>query len=265
MVYVSLIYNLTWFLFLFYFQTIIKALKDETTFANIESLFNSKVEKNLFNLRNQLNGDVQNMNDDAKLDHLSVDSTVNDEDIDGINENGLDSNDGELTNKFIETNNDDDGNDKINLDNSIEFGKVIPKSNQIDLYRKHMNEMSNKVCLLLATFEALSGRSKEAKILLDRVCADKSGASIKVWTNGLVKSACLSMSVDQDVASCLSKFVQAQTACPECPDVYLQRGQVYLLADQTNEALEDLNMAVKLSPDVSVARVGDDDDYYLFI
>ncbi|CAI2738649.1 unnamed protein product, partial [Dicrocoelium dendriticum] len=57
-----------------------------------------------------------------------------------------------------------------------------------------------------------------------------------------------------DFAACLYDFQTAQNTCPECPDVYLHRGQINLLADQLDEALHDLNTAVKLKPEFSIAQ-----------
>ncbi|CAL8081297.1 unnamed protein product [Calicophoron daubneyi] len=112
----------------------------------------------------------------------------------------------------------------------------------------------NKAVLLHATFLALAGRAAEAKQMFQAICAEGSGAETIVRVNALIKSACLSMSVDQDFAACLFDFQTAQSACAECPDVYLHRGQINLLADQLDEALHDLNMAVKLKPEFSIAQ-----------
>ncbi|OON13991.1 tetratricopeptide repeat protein, partial [Opisthorchis viverrini] len=112
----------------------------------------------------------------------------------------------------------------------------------------------NKAKLLHATYLALSGRAAEAKQQFQSVFAEGSGADTVVRVNALIKSACLSMSVDQDLAACLYDFQTAQSACPECPDVYLHRGQINLLADQLDEALHDLNTAVKLKPEFSIAQ-----------
>ncbi|KAA3679233.1 mitochondrial import receptor subunit TOM70 [Paragonimus westermani] len=112
----------------------------------------------------------------------------------------------------------------------------------------------NKAILLHATYLALTGQAVEAKQLFQTVFADGSGAETVVRVNALIKSACLSMSVDQDFAACLYEFQTAQNACPECPDVYLHRGQINLLADQLDEALHDLNTAVKLKPEFSIAQ-----------
>ncbi|KAF6776683.1 Mitochondrial import receptor subunit TOM70 [Paragonimus kellicotti] len=112
----------------------------------------------------------------------------------------------------------------------------------------------NKAILLHATYLALTGQAVEAKQLFQTVFADGSGADTVVRVNALIKSACLSMSVDQDFAACLYEFQTAQNVCPECPDVYLHRGQINLLADQLDEALHDLNTAVKLKPEFSIAQ-----------
>ncbi|THD21125.1 Mitochondrial import receptor subunit TOM70 [Fasciola hepatica] len=112
-----------------------------------------------------------------------------------------------------------------------------------------------KALLLNATYLALAGRAADARRLFQVVCAEDSGAELVVRVNSLIKSACLSMSVDQDFAACLYDFQNAQSACPECPDVYLHRGQINLLADQLDEALHDLNTAVKLKPEFSIAQI----------
>ncbi|KER18675.1 hypothetical protein T265_15899, partial [Opisthorchis viverrini] len=55
----------------------------------------------------------------------------------------------------------------------------------------------NKAKLLHATYLALSGRAAEAKQQFQSVFAEGSGADTVVRVNALIKSACLSMSVDQ--------------------------------------------------------------------
>ena len=49
-------------------------------------------------------------------------------------------------------------------------------------------------------------------------------------------------------------FKQAQTLCPDCPDVYLHRGQINLLSDNFDASEKDFNEAVKLKPEFSVAQ-----------
>ncbi|KAH8856357.1 Mitochondrial import receptor subunit tom70 [Schistosoma japonicum] len=120
--------------------------------------------------------------------------------------------------------------------------------------KAYIKEAYNQASLLHATYQALAGRSEEAKERFQNIGAPDSGASLVVRVNALIKSACLSMSVDQDVASCLYDFQRAQSAWSECPDIYLHRGQINLLADQLDEALHDLNTAVKLKPEFSVAQ-----------
>ncbi|VDN37765.1 unnamed protein product [Dibothriocephalus latus] len=73
--------------------------------------------------------------------------------------------------------------------------------------------------LIESTFKALSGFSEEAKTTFLAV-GEEMYASRRVRVNALIKAACLAMTVDQ-----------------------------------LDEALNDLNMAVKLQPDFSVALV----------
>lgn len=54
-----------------------------------------------------------------------------------------------------------------------------------------------KAVLLNATYLALAGRAADARRLFQIVCAEDSGAELMVRVNALIKSACLSMSVDQ--------------------------------------------------------------------
>ncbi|VDL96954.1 unnamed protein product [Schistocephalus solidus] len=110
----------------------------------------------------------------------------------------------------------------------------------------------SRALLIESTFKALSGFSEEAKTSFLAV-GEEMYASRRVRVNALIKAACLAMTVDQDLSACLYTFQQAQTVCPDCPDVYLHRGQINLLAEQLDEALNDLNMAVKLQSDFSVA------------
>lgn len=50
-------------------------------------------------------------------------------------------------------------------------------------------------------------------------------------------------------------FQQAQTLNPLCPDVYLHRGQINLLANNLDAAEKDLSEAMRLKPDFSVVQV----------
>ncbi|VDD81798.1 unnamed protein product [Mesocestoides corti] len=110
-----------------------------------------------------------------------------------------------------------------------------------------------RALLLDATYKALSGAAEEAKAQLLAV-GETMFAAPSVRVNALIKAACLFMTLEQDLSGCLYTFQQALTLCPDCPDVYLHRGQINLLADHIEDAQNDLNEAVKLKPDFSVAQ-----------
>lgn len=50
-------------------------------------------------------------------------------------------------------------------------------------------------------------------------------------------------------------FQQAQTLDPLCADVYLHRGQTYLLTGNLPAAEKDFSEAIRLKPSFSVAHV----------
>ncbi|CAH8623028.1 unnamed protein product [Schistosoma bovis] len=187
--------------------------------------------------------DVKNLiNSSSELDDSETISKSNDNLI-SPESNGHNENENELDSKenniVTTTSNNTDSLNKIKTNESIQV---------------YIKEVYNQISLLHATYQALAGRSEEAKERFQNIGMVDSGASLVVRVNALIKSACLSMSVDQDVAACLYDFQRAQNVWPECPDVYLHRGQINLLADQLDEALHDLNTAVKLKPEFSVAQ-----------
>ncbi|CAH8631438.1 unnamed protein product [Schistosoma haematobium] len=187
--------------------------------------------------------DVKNLiSSSSELDDSETISKSNDNLI-SPESNGHNGNENELDSKenniVTTTSNNTDSLNKIKTNESIQV---------------YIKEVYNQISLLHATYQALAGRSEEAKERFQNIGMVDSGASLVVRVNALIKSACLSMSVDQDVAACLYDFQRAQNVWPECPDVYLHRGQINLLADQLDEALHDLNTAVKLKPEFSVAQ-----------
>ncbi|CAH8614932.1 unnamed protein product [Schistosoma guineensis] len=197
-----------------------ESMLSDKSFADVKNLVNSSSEL-----------------DDSETISKSNDNLISPESNEhNGNENELDSKE----NNIVTT----------NSNNTDSFNKI--KTNEsIQVYIK---EVYNQISLLHATYQALAGRSEEAKERFQNIGMVDSGASLVVRVNALIKSACLSMSVDQDVAACLYDFQRAQNVWPECPDVYLHRGQINLLADQLDEALHDLNTAVKLKPEFSVAQ-----------
>ncbi|KAL5961081.1 Mitochondrial import receptor subunit TOM70 [Taenia solium] len=110
-----------------------------------------------------------------------------------------------------------------------------------------------RALLLEATFMALSGDAEEAKARFLSI-GEALFAHPTIRVNALIKAGALYMTIDKDISGCMYCFQQAQTLNPLCPDVYLHRGQINLLAENLEAAEKDLCEAVRLRPDFSVAQ-----------
>ncbi|KAL5105889.1 Mitochondrial import receptor subunit TOM70 [Taenia crassiceps] len=110
-----------------------------------------------------------------------------------------------------------------------------------------------RAILLDATFKALSGDAEEAKTRFLSI-GEAMFAHPTIRVNALIKAGALYMTIDKDLSGCMYCFQQAHTLSPLCPDVYLHRGQINLLADNLEAAEKDLCEAVRLIPDFSVAQ-----------
>ncbi|VDK22687.1 unnamed protein product [Taenia asiatica] len=110
-----------------------------------------------------------------------------------------------------------------------------------------------RALLLEATFMALSGDVEEAKARFLSI-GEALFAHPTIRVNALIKAGALYMTIDKDISGCMYCFQQAQTLNPLCPDVYLHRGQINLLAENLEAAEKDLCEAVRLRPDFSVAQ-----------
>ncbi|CDS43297.1 mitochondrial import receptor subunit tom70 [Echinococcus multilocularis] len=110
-----------------------------------------------------------------------------------------------------------------------------------------------RALLLDSTFKALSGDAEEAKSRFLSI-GETLFAHPTIRVNALIKAGALYMTIDKDLSGCMYCFQQAQTLSPDCPDVYLHRGQINLLAENLDAAEKDLCEAVRLRPDFSVAQ-----------
>ncbi|KAH9279487.1 Mitochondrial import receptor subunit TOM70 [Echinococcus granulosus] len=110
-----------------------------------------------------------------------------------------------------------------------------------------------RALLLDTTFKALSGDAEEAKSRFLSI-GETLFAHPTIRVNALIKAGALYMTIDKDLSGCMYCFQQAQTLSPDCPDVYLHRGQINLLAENLDAAEKDLCEAVRLRPDFSVAQ-----------
>lgn len=83
---------------------------------------------------------------------------------------------------------------------------------------------------------------------------DSPDASTDVKVNALIKRASLNVQNDQHQEG-FKDFGKAEKLDPSNPDVYHQRGQVYVLLEKLDEALADFNTAIELAPNMCSALV----------
>ncbi|XP_063959836.1 mitochondrial import receptor subunit TOM70-like isoform X1 [Lytechinus pictus] len=106
--------------------------------------------------------------------------------------------------------------------------------------------------LMRATFYLLKGQGTLARPDLDKVItlpeADK-----KLKANALIKRGSMHMQEGQQMEA-MTDFGQAATIDPDNADVYHHRGQLLLLLERVDKAVEDFQKCSSLSPDFALAH-----------
>uniref|UniRef100_H3CZ92 Mitochondrial import receptor subunit TOM70 n=1 Tax=Tetraodon nigroviridis TaxID=99883 RepID=H3CZ92_TETNG len=106
--------------------------------------------------------------------------------------------------------------------------------------------------LLRATFYLLIGNATAAQPDLDRVI-NMPDANVKLRANALIKRGSMYMQQQQPMLS-TQDFNMAAEIDPRNPDVYHHRGQLKILLDQVDEAVEDFDECIRLRPDSALAQ-----------
>lgn len=107
--------------------------------------------------------------------------------------------------------------------------------------------------LLRGTFYLILGSMVEASDDFTFV-VDSESASTDIKVNALIKRASLNVQNDQHQKG-FEDFEAAEKLDQKNPDVYHQRGQVYVLLDKLDEALADFTTAIELEPNMCSALV----------
>lgn len=117
------------------------------------------------------------------------------------------------------------------------------------------NETQHKfeALLLRGTFHLLTGSLAEALIDFDTIINNEE-APIAFRSNALIKRASLNVQSEQQQKG-FEDFYAAEKLDPTNADVYHQRGQVYVLLEKLEEALQDFRKAVQLAPKLCSAYV----------
>lgn len=112
--------------------------------------------------------------------------------------------------------------------------------------------------LLRATFYILSKKQKEAMQDLT-VLIDDPTVEPSIKSNALIKRASLHIQQctdpEKDPLLSFKDFESALDVDPQNPDVYFHRGQVFLLTEQIEKAVQDFNKSVELNPTFPTAYV----------
>ncbi|XP_025044244.1 mitochondrial import receptor subunit TOM70 isoform X1 [Pelodiscus sinensis] len=129
------------------------------------------------------------------------------------------------------------------------YDKIISESTkEIDVKGKYMAE----ALLLRATFYLLIGNANAAKPDLDQVISMED-ANVKLRANALIKRGSMYMQQQQPMLS-TQDFNMAADIDPQNADVYHHRGQLKILLDHVEEAVEDFDECIRLRPDSALAQ-----------
>uniref|UniRef100_A0A4W3K720 Mitochondrial import receptor subunit TOM70 n=1 Tax=Callorhinchus milii TaxID=7868 RepID=A0A4W3K720_CALMI len=129
------------------------------------------------------------------------------------------------------------------------YDKIISEcTKEIETKGKYMAEG----LLLRATFYLLIGNATAAKPDLDMVVSMED-ANVKLRANALIKRGSMFMQQQQPQMS-TQDFDMAASIDHHNADVYHHRGQLKILLDQVEEAVDDFDECIRLRPDSALAQ-----------
>ncbi|XP_006637995.1 mitochondrial import receptor subunit TOM70 [Lepisosteus oculatus] len=129
------------------------------------------------------------------------------------------------------------------------YDKIISEcTKEVESRGKHLAE----ALLLRATFYLLIGNAAAARPDLDQVI-NMEDANVKLRANALIKRGSMYMQQQQPQLS-TQDFNTAAEIDPPNADVYHHRGQLKILLDQVEEAVEDFDECIRLRPDSALAQ-----------
>ncbi|XP_013922523.1 PREDICTED: mitochondrial import receptor subunit TOM70 [Thamnophis sirtalis] len=129
------------------------------------------------------------------------------------------------------------------------YDKIISEcTKEIEAKGKYMAE----ALLLRATFYLLIGNANAANPDLNQVIVMED-ANVKLRANALIKRGSMYMQQQQPSLS-TQDFNMAADIDPQNADVYHHRGQLKILLDRVEEAVEDFDECIRLRPDSALAQ-----------
>lgn len=116
-------------------------------------------------------------------------------------------------------------------------------------------EYKMEAMLLRGTLYLLTAQFDEAASDLDTVI-EMELAHKKLRVNALIKRASLAMQTQPNTPEvCFEYFTKAEEIDPDNSDIYHHRGQVYILAERLEEAINDFEKACKLCPNSGIMEI----------
>ncbi|XP_067849240.1 mitochondrial import receptor subunit TOM70 [Heptranchias perlo] len=129
------------------------------------------------------------------------------------------------------------------------YDKIISEcTKEIETEGKYVAE----ALLLRATFYLLIGNATAAQPDLDMVVG-MDDANVKLRANALIKRGSMYMQQQQSQLS-TQDFNMAADIDPQNADVYHHRGQLKILLDHVEEAVDDFDECIRLRPDSALAQ-----------
>uniref|UniRef100_A0A6I8QP49 Mitochondrial import receptor subunit TOM70 n=1 Tax=Xenopus tropicalis TaxID=8364 RepID=A0A6I8QP49_XENTR len=129
------------------------------------------------------------------------------------------------------------------------YDKIISEcTKEVESVGKYVAE----ALLLRATFYLLIGNAAAAKPDLDQVISMEE-CNVKLRANALIKRGSMYMQ-QQLPALSTQDFNMAADIDPQNADVYHHRGQLKILLDQVEDAVEDFDECIRLRPDSALAQ-----------
>lgn len=132
--------------------------------------------------------------------------------------------------------------------------EVIPAcTEEIDNELHEKENYIKEALILRGTFWLLMGQYDDALVDLNKVINDKTCDS-KLRSNALIKRASLQMQTENKDAA-FEDFAKAVEIDESNPDIYHNRGQVYLLVEQPQNSIIEFEKAYSLQPSNSLTYI----------
>lgn len=136
---------------------------------------------------------------------------------------------------------------------SERYDEIIPACTEEINLDESESEYMDEALLLRGTFYMLTGQMVDAVLDFDAVIQNEQ-ATPKAKSNAYIKLASLKVQ-SQNAEGGLASFAEAEKIDPNNPDIYHQRGQVFILLEQISSAVDEFTKAVKLDPNMAMTYV----------